>query len=295
MNKFLFFALIFSTIFISCKSAKLSGNKSTGTFDLQGHRGARGLMPENTIPAMLKAIDLGVNTLEMDVVFTSDNVAIVSHEPFFNGAITTFPASDEDEKKSNIYKMTYAETQRYDVGLKGNSSFPEQQKMAVRKPSLSSLIDSVEAYAAKKNKSIFYNIETKTNPATDGTFHPAPVAFTDMLMKVIRDKGISDRVTVQSFDIRTLKHLHSKYPNIKTSLLADAGNRSSFRKQLDDLGFDPAIYSPEESLVTENLIKACYEKNIRIIPWTVNDSKRIRELKKMGVDGIITDYPNRAN
>ena len=269
-------------------------------FDKEGHRGCRGLLPENTIPAMLKAIDLGVNTLEMDIVFTSDNVAILSHEPFFNHEITTKPdgklIDEKDEKNYNIYKMSFAEMQRYDVGLKPHPRFLQQQKMVVHKPSLANLIDSVENYISeKKVAKVFYNIETKTQPATDNIFHPAPVAFVDMLMKVIKEKKIEDRVIIQSFDMRTLQYLHKKYPAVKTALLIELTDRNSFRKQIKDLGFIPSIYSPDQGLVTPNLIASCHEKKIRIIPWTVDDKKEILRLKAMGVDGIITDYPNLFN
>lgn len=278
----------------------MSGSKADITFDKQGHRGCRGLMPENTIPAMIKAADLGVNTLEMDIVFTSDNVAILSHEPFFNHEITTKPdgkfIDEKDEKNYNIYKMTFAETQRYDVGLKPHPRFPEQQKMHVTKPSLSSLIDSVESYTAGRNlPKMYYNIETKTQPATDKIYHPAPAAFVDMLMKVINEKNITDRAIIQSFDLRTLKYLHKKYPGVKTALLVEATDKNSFRKQIKDLGFTPTIYSPEETLVTSNLINECHERNIKIIPWTVDDKKKIKDFKALGVDGIITDYPNYFN
>ena len=297
MKNIIFVLLLSTVLFSACKSTKMSTANPTVSFDKQGHRGARGLMPENTIPAMYKAIDLGVTTLEMDIVFTSDNVAILSHEPFFNEVITTYPQhtylNDKEPKLFNIYKMNYAAVQNFDVGMKPHPDFPRQQKIKVSKPSLAALIDSVEAYTSAKGLSkLLYNIETKTDPATDNVFHPAPAPFTDMLMKVIKAKNIEDRVTIQSFDMRTLQYLHKKYPAVKTALLTEANNKSSFRKQLNDLGFNPTVYSPEQTLVTENLIADCHEKNIRIIPWTVNDKKRIAVLKKMGVDGIITDYPD---
>ncbi len=269
-------------------------------FDFQGHRGCRGLMPENTIPAMLKAIDLGVTTLEMDIVFTKDNVAILSHEPFFNNEITTKPdgqfIKESEEKSFNIYKITFAESQKYDVGLKQHPRFANQQKLAVYKPSLTAMIDSVENYIKKNNlPTINYNIETKTTPETDKIFHPAPKPFVDMLMKVLIAKNISDRVIIQSFDRRTLQYLHKKYPAIKTSLLIEVTDKNSFRKQLKDLGFTPTIYSPEQALVNSNLITECHKRNIQIIPWTINDKKEISKLRKMGVDGIISDYPNLFN
>ena len=303
-NKLFIFVILVSTFFFACNSTKLTDTENNkfnkpiiANFDYQGHRGSRGLMPENTIPAMIKAIDLGVTTLETDVVFTKDNIAILSHEPFFNHEITTKAngdaVTDAEEKQLNIYKMTFAETQKYDVGLKQHSKFLKQQKLAVKKPALAAMIDSVEAYTAKNNlPKIAYNIETKTTPATDKIYHPAPGPFVDLLMKVILAKKIENQVTIQSFDRRTLQYLHKKYPAIKTALLVEALDLNSFRKQIKDLGFTPTIYSPNQALVNANLITECHQRNIQVIPWTVNDKKEIGRLKKLGVDGIISDYPD---
>lgn len=280
----------------------MHGDRSTSTagatiFDKQGHRGCRGLMPENTIPAMLYAIDLGVTTLEMDIVFTKDSVAILSHEPFFNHEITTKKdgsfISEKEERQFNLYQMNFAETQQFDVGLKPHLRFPLQKKLAVTKPSLADLIDSVEQYISlKKLPTIFYNIETKTQPLTDNIYHPAPAVFVDRLMKVINEKGIAERVIIQSFDFRTLQYLRQYYSTIKTALLIEDYDKRSLDEQLNALAFMPAIYSPAVELVTEELIKKCHRHKIKIIPWTVNSSKKISDLKAMGVDGIISDYPD---
>lgn len=273
-------------------------------FDKQGHRGCRGLMPENTIPAMLHALDLGVTTLEMDVVFTKDSVALLSHEPFFNHEITTIKpgtylqsaVSEKDEKNYNIFKMTFAETQQYDAGLKPHPRFPQQQKMAVHKPSLAAMFDSVKTYMMTRRRPFpYFNIETKTQPATDNMYHPAPEAFVDMLMKVIDEKQMRDFVTIQSFDIRTLQYLHKKYPSVSTVLLIEDYDKRSLEEQLKNLGFTPSVYSPHYSLVTTALINNCHSQNIKVIPWTVNDKNDIKRLKDLGVDGIITDYPNLFN
>lgn len=141
----------------------------------------------------------------------------------------------------------------------------------------------------------YFNIETKTLPETDNIYHPAPAEFVELLMAVIREKGMEDFVIIQSFDFRTLQYLHEHYPKIRTSLLIEANSKSSFRKQMKDIGFTPTIYSPDLSLVTPELIKSCHDLNMKIIPWSVNDKAKIEELKKMGVDGIITDYPNLFN
>ncbi len=266
-------------------------------FDYQGHRGCRGLMPENTIPAMLQAIDLGVTTLETDAIITKDKKVILSHEPFFNHEISIKPdgtfITEAEEKSFNIYMMNYEEVKKYDVGLKKHPRFPDQVKLAVAKPLLIDMIDAAEKYCKAKHKQpIHYNIETKSDPKTDEQFHPLPPEFVELLVAVIQSKKIVDRSTIQSFDIRTLKYLHQKYPSIKTALLVEDFDKKSFKEQLLQLGFIPTIYSPHYSLVTPSLIADCKSNQIKIIPWTVNDVATIQQMKKMGVNGIISDYPN---
>ncbi len=266
-------------------------------FDKQGHRGCRGLMPENTIPAMLKAIEIGVTTLEMDAMITKDEKVIISHEFYFNHTITTKSDGSfvdaKDEKKYAIYGMPYAETQQYDVGMKLNPAFPRQEKLAVHKPLLSDLIDSVETFCSREKRiHPFYNIETKSTPVTDNILHPAPEKFVDLLMEVINRKGIAKKVIIQSFDFRTLKVMHQKYASVKTAALVQAADKRSIDDQLKQLGFTPSIYSPESSLVNKELINRCHQLNMKVIPWTVNDKGQIENFRKMGVDGIISDYPD---
>lgn len=269
----------------------------TMPFDKEGHRGCRGLMPENTIPAMLKALDLGVTTLEMDAVITADSQVILSHEPFFNHAITTKQDGtfipESEERTYNIYKMTYAETQKFDVGLKPNPRFPQQQKLAATKPLLRDVIDSAERYVKEHNRSpVYYNIETKTTPLTDGIYHTKPDVFVRLLMQVITEKGITERVFIQSFDVRTLQILHQQFPQVKTSLLVEDDDTRPFKEQLKRLGFTPTIYSPAYNLVDAALVQQCKAAGVQLIPWTVNDKETIVRLKQLGVDGLISDYPN---
>lgn len=282
------------------KEAVKSPSGDFGFFDKQGHRGCRGLMPENTIPAMINALGMPITTLEMDVVLTKDKKVILSHEPFFNHEITTTAngsfINEKEEKNFNIFKMTFAETQKFDVGLKPHPRFPQQQKIAVTKPLLSEVFQAIkEAMMTRRRPMPLYNIETKTMPATDNIYHPAPAEFIELLMKVIKDYGMEEFVVIQSFDFRTLQYLNKNHPTIKTAMLVEGSNKNSFRKQLKDIGFTPTIYSPEHILVTQNLIEECHQQNIKIIPWTVNDKKEIERLKALGVDGIITDYPNLFN
>jgi glycerophosphoryl diester phosphodiesterase len=292
-------------IIVSCgTNKKIARNNMpsnpTNIFDTQGHRGCRGLMPENTIPAMLKALELGVTTLEMDASISKDKQVFLSHEPFFNHEITTKPdgsfIEEKEERNYNMYHMLYDSIKTYDVGLKPHPRFTQQQKMAAVKPLLSDLFDSVKNYMlTAKRPYPFFNIETKCLPATDNLYHPEPAEFVELLMKVIIEKKMEQYVIIQSFDFRSLQYLHQHYPAIKNAMLIEDFDKRSMEEQIKALGFTPTIYSPEQSLVNKTLIEKCHQQNIKIIPWTVNDVKKISQLKAMGADGIISDYPNLFN
>jgi glycerophosphoryl diester phosphodiesterase len=294
MKKIILFFLI---SLLGCSGTKQIRTLEVKNFDKQGHRGCRGLMPENTIPAMLRAIDLGVTTLEMDAIITKDKKVILSHEPFFNHEIATkpddTPVTEKEERSLNIYRMDYAEVKKYDVGLRPHPRFPRQQKTAAVKPLLSEMIDAVEKYCTDNRKQLpQYNIETKSNPATDEQYHPKPSEFVELLVAVIKEKKIEDRVIIQSFDIRTLQYLHEHYPALRTALLVEDFDKKILALQLRDLGFIPTIYSPHFSLVTPLLVKQCHDAGISLIPWTVNEVEKLKELKTMGVNGVITDFPD---
>lgn len=281
--------LILSFIFICFNSF------AQPKFDVHGQRGARGILPENTIPSAIKAIELGVNTLSLNAVISKDKKVVLSHVPYFNNETTTTPEGKsitlKEEKNHNMYQMTYSDIKKYDVGLKTHPRFLGQQKIAAYKPLLEELIDSVEWFV-KKNKFTkpYYNIETKLIPNGDSIFHPDPAEFIELIMEVVRRKKIENRVIIQSFDIRTLQYLHIKYPKIKTSLLID--EKEDFENNIKALGFKPTIYSPYAILVGKNLVDKCHAQGIKIIPWTVNSIQEIVYFKNLGVDGIITDYPN---
>ncbi|WGQ08254.1 glycerophosphodiester phosphodiesterase family protein [Pedobacter gandavensis] len=273
----------------------MAGQSQAQKFDLQGQRGARGIMPENTIPGMIKALDLGVNTLVMNAVISKDKQVVLSQEPYFNAEISLKPygkaISLKDQKKYNIYKMNYEEVKKFDVGSKIHNRYPGQQKFKAYKPLLEETIDSVESYVklnklAKPN----YSIETKLIPKGDGEFQPEPSEFVDLIMEVVKRKKLEKRVTIQSFDIRTLQYLHEHYPKIKTGLLID--EKENFEINIEELGFKPTVYSPYSVLVGKSLVDRCHEAGIKIIPWTINSTKEMKYLIDLGVDGLVTDYPN---
>jgi len=261
------------------------------TLDIQGHRGCRGLYPENTIPAFLHAMDLGVHTLEFDVVISADEKIIVSHDPYMSYDISTAPndveITKETEKDHNIYKLSYDDIKNYDVGIKPFSRFPDQKKMAVHKPSLKDLITATEA----KDPKIRYNIEIKRRPENDGIFHPEYTHFADLVINEIDALGITNWTTVQCFDVPTLQYIHKTYPHIKLVYLIE--NKDTPDQNLDKLGFKPDVYSPEYKLVDDELVSLCNHKNIQLIPWTVNEVEDMKALINLKVDGIITDYPDR--
>lgn len=264
--------------------------------DVQAHRGGRALMPENTIPAMLHAVDLGVQTLELDCVISADKKVVVSHDVYMSADFMRKPDGTDiekaHEKEYALYKMNYDSIRRFDAGSKPYPQFPDQVRMKTYKPLLSALIDSVERYVkVHKLKPVNYNMETKISPDGDDLFHPKPEEFVKLMMSVIRSKGIAKRVTIQSFDPRTLVLVHRDYPEMKTALLIS--NTLGFDANIKDLGFTPAIYSPYYLQVNADLVKQAHAKGVKVLPWTVNSEKDMQAQAALGVDGMITDEPEK--
>ena len=302
--------LLLSLCFFACSSQDGSSQSSSSTnevieqpeapyggLDVQGHRGCRGLLPENTIPAFLKAIDLGVTTLELDVVIGGSEEVVVSHEPWLNHTICKSPdgySVDKDNELSwNLFTMEYDEQiKKCDCGSLGNPRFPDQVKMVAYKPLLTDVIETVEAYTKEKGlPPVRYNIEIKSMPDGVDLFHPAPAPFCDLVIPILEAQGIMDRMNLQSFDVAVLQHLHQTRPDIKLAYLI--GLKRTIEEDLEILGFDPDIYSSDHTFVTPELVVYCHEKGIQVIPWTINSEDDMRRFISLGVDGIITDYPDR--
>ncbi|GAB3539279.1 glycerophosphodiester phosphodiesterase family protein [Spirosoma fluminis] len=265
-------------------------------------------MPENTIPAFLKALDLGVTTLELDVVISKDRQVVVSHEPYFNAAFSYKPNGQPVSKKEQrglvLYQMNYAEIRQFDVGSAGNPAYPEQQRLKTFKPLLSEVIEQAEAYRNTKNLPLFsYNIEIKSEPSEYNKSQPEPALFCDLVQAVITKLLPPDRVVIQSFDFAIIRHWKQqaeridrpadKYPSVQLSALVE--NLRSPEKNLEELGFTPDVYSPHYRLLSQDRIRRLHERGVKVIPWTVNRRADMNRLKNWGVDGLITDYPNRAS
>ncbi|MCX6198479.1 MAG: glycerophosphodiester phosphodiesterase family protein [Bacteroidetes bacterium] len=268
---------------------------SQPTFDIEGHRGCRGLYPENTLVAFIEAVKLGVNTLEMDVVVSKDGKLVVSHDPIMNAEICSIPDGNavSATDKFRIYNLNYEEIKKFDCGFRGNSKFLEQKKIASFKPLLSDVIDSVEKFIRQNNlPPVQYNIETKSTIEGDDVDHPKPAVFAKLLYNLLKEKNVLNKCIIQSFDPRTLQVVHQLDANTTTALLVF--NADGFEKNISQLGFAPTIYSPNFILVNKKLIRKCHQQKIKIIPWTVNEEDKMKSLKKLGVDGIISDYPDRA-
>jgi len=266
-------------------------------FDIQGHRGARGLRPENTIPAFLMALDSGVTTLELDIAITKDKQVVVSHEPWMSSSICLDSSgnaiSEKEERKFNIYQMTYDQVQMFDCGSIGNSKFPRQEKIKTPKPLLRDVIIAVENHIKSfATYEVDYNIEIKSSPDGDKKFHPTVEEYSDLIYKLVDEYLPLDRVVIQSFDFRVLKYWHQKYPEIRLAALVE--NTKSIDANLADLGLKPSTYSPNFKLLNRDKVKYLHQQRIRVIPWTVNEISDMLSLKGMGVDGLITDYPDRA-
>lgn len=254
------------------------------------------MLPENSIPAFLKALELGVNTLELDVVVSKDSQLVVSHEPWFNATICTDPQGKPLDSlagtKLNIYQMTLADIQAYDCGSIQNPRFPEQQTQKAAKPTLREVVEAVKAYCeAQKRPLPLFNIETKSLPQGDDLYHPRPNRFAALLYAEIKALGLEEYAFVQSFDVRTLQAMRQLAPSLPLVLLVE--NQDGLDANLERLGFIPQVYSPYFKLLDASVVSLAQAKGMKVIPWTVNEPDDMRKMRQMGVDGLITDYPDR--
>ena len=286
---------------------------AAAAFDLQGHRGARGLAPENTLPAFERALAIGVTTLELDVGMTSDGVVVVAHDPYLNPAFTRdargewLPAG----RGPLLRSLTFAELQAYDVGrirpdVPYAKTFALQQPVdGTRIPTLAQVFALVRARGAS---GVRFNIETKLSPQQPQDT-AAPEVFAEAVLKVIREAGMRERVTLQSFDWRTLQRVQQLEPTIPTAYLTiQTANNDNVRDgswtaglRLADHGSVPRlvkaaggrIWSPNAGALTKALVDEAHALGLQVIPWTVNEPADMERLVEWGVDGLISDYPDR--
>lgn len=264
-------------------------------FDWQGHRGARGLYPENTIGGMTEALKYPITTLEMDVVMSRDNEVVVSHDPWMSGEICLTPEGKPlKDKEYILYHMTYEEIRKFDCGSKPHPRFPSQFKARVGKPRLSDLLTTTEDLLRKLKREVTYNVEIKSTPEDEkAKFQPPMNVLADQVVNVLREKLSPERFTIQSFDWRVLKYLRVKYPEIKLVALREEAYTPE--AILKELGFAPAVFSPSYELISADHVGFFNKRQVKVIPWTVNTVDEMKAVKALGVDGLITDYPNLIN
>ena len=271
----------------------LAACQSKPVIDVQAHRGGAGLMPENTIPAMQNALDLGVNTLEFDLHLSQDGQVVVSHDSYFHPRYSTRPDGSliqEEGEKEYHYTMPYDSIAKYDVGQRFVERWPGQAKMAVSKPLASDLIDFAESYAKKP---VNYNIEIKSWPGEgEGTLWPEYHVFCDTCVPLLLSKNLGKRLIVQCFDTRALNYMHGKWPELTLSYLTEDYDGGDIEALLQNLDFVPQWWSPESSVVTPENVAWCHAHGIGVVPWTVDDPAEMRRLVACGVEAIISNYPD---
>ena len=278
-------------------SCSMPESKEQASLDWQGHRGARGLAPENSIAGFLRALDFPeIQTLELDLVVSQDRQLIVSHEPWMGAHICRLPdgnpVTEAQEDSLLIFNMTLEEVQRYDCGSRGNARFPEQRGEVTFKPLLQDVVYTVDEYADQKAKPRpRYNIELKSRPEWYAKLTPPPAEFARLLMNELTALDLRERSTVQSFDMQILEAVHRIAPKQQTALLTE--ETAGLAADLARLSYRPEIVSPYHQLVSRNYVEQAHELGMRVVPWTVNEVADMRAMLAYGVDGIITDYPNR--
>jgi len=300
-----------------CAALLVAFAPAVSAFDMQGHRGARGIAPENTLAAFAKALAIGVTTLETDLAVTRDDVLVVSHDPDLNPALVRDGAAWLAQRGPAIRTLALADLQRYDVGRADPESrygrqWPEQVAHdGERIPTLA----EVFALVARAGKPARFNLETKITP-TGGAATPDPEAFARLAVAAVRKAGLAERTTLQSFDWRTLVVVRQLAPEIATACLTAEGGSFDTVKP-DGTGASPwhagiapadhghslprmvraagcGTWSANHASLTRARIEEAHALGLKVLPWTVNEPADMARLIDWNVDGLITDYPDRA-
>jgi glycerophosphoryl diester phosphodiesterase len=263
--------------------------------DIQGHRGARAKLPENSIPGFVYATELGVSTLELDLISTASGDLIVSHEPWLNPEICLGPdgAALPQGSKLSLYQLTADQIRSCDCGSLGNPRFPEQAPQPTYKPTLAEVVAAADAASRPEGAGpVQFNIEIKHEASRVGTYFPPAAEAARRAVAEFRRLGIVDRTTLQSFSAEVLEAVHAEAPEIRTSWLME--DELTVAEALALLTFKPDVYSPHHILLSPAEVAAAHEAGVAVVPWTVNEAARMAELLSWGVDGLISDDPDLA-
>ncbi|RTQ48402.1 glycerophosphodiester phosphodiesterase [Hymenobacter gummosus] len=266
---------------------------------IYGHRGCRGLRPENTIPAFLHALQWPIDGLELDVVMSADGQVVVSHEPWLNPAICSAPdggpITPDFARNFRFYQQSYAAIRRFDCGQRRHPAFPQQLSVPAFKPLLHEVFDAVEARCRELKRPVpAYSIELKSTPEGDGIDHPTPELFVQAVEQVVAaSRALHQRTDTlyMSFDHRVVAAAR-RLTRRRVCLLVE--DHHPLTEHIAQLGFIPEVLGPDYELLTLRLLTRCAELELPVVAWTVNETALIKSVAARGVHGITTDYPNRA-
>ena len=263
--------------------------------DIHGHRGARGLLPENTIPGFVLALREGADVLEMDLCISADGQVIVSHEPWMSHNICRKPDGNDiretEEQSFNLHALTAGQIAEFDCGMRPHPDFPEQRHLPAHKPTLGEVVHVIETVPLLDGAPVRYNLELKHRADWEPTFCPQAAAFARMVIAEVNRLGIAERTILQSFSAPMLEAIHAQAPDMATAWLVNTAGTAD--EQLAKLSFQPEVYSPKWTLLDAETVHDLQSRGIQVIPWTVNEGADLFAMMQMGVDGIITDHPDR--
>lgn len=266
---------------------------------IHGHRGCRGLRPENTIPAFLHAVALGADVLELDVIISADRQVVVSHEAWpsalYCSAPDGAPVQPSQELDYNFFRLPYASIKEFDCGLCPHPDFPEQRLQAAHKPLLSAVVKAADQLAQQLGRPLpKYSVELKSTRDGDHLLHPEPQVFVELVLAVLGAAHVLPRTTLLCFDTRLLQVTRRTCPGLRLCLLVE----ESFRIAgiFDALGFIPEVVGPDFSLLTMPQVLQFYEAypGVELVPWTINATADLQQVLRWPLAGITTDYPDRA-
>lgn len=267
--------------------------------EVHGHRGCRGLRPENTLSAFLHAAALGVDALELDVVISQDQQVVVSHEPWLAAHLGRGPQgqrlSAAQGHEYNLHRMTYATIRQCRVGEWPHPDFPAQQPAPSHRPLLREVLQQVAAARPPAgHPSIKYSVELKSTPAGDGIFNPVPSVFVDLVVAELRAAAVLPQTTLLSFNARILRAARQAYPELALCLLIEE-HLPPAATLFATLGFQPETLGPDFKLLSAEIVAELrrYYPTLRLVPWTVNTPADLRLVRSWNVAGITTDYPDR--
>ena len=251
-----------------------------------GHRGCRGILPENSIIGFQKAIELGADGIEFDVVVNKDKQIVISHAPYMEQKYCLLPDGRKikREKEFNLFQMTQMEIEKFDCGSKFHSNFPKQKKLKTHKPLLQEIFNKVDL------SEVMILFEIKSEKRYYGKYQPHPIEYIDIILEEISNYPLRNNIVFMSFDANIINELHNRAPQYRLVYLTYTPFKSvkSCIKDLTNLPYAIGMYKPT---ISKKEIKKAHELGIAVFAWTVNSHKDFEQLKRYEIDGIITDYP----